>query len=78
MTSKTAMKIIGLGADKRTPPIALRWRPHEVGGAVKDIRVWRNNWTGDTFEILTVSQFNELSRFCKMFNIPLVDYTDED
>lgn len=56
------------------PPIALRWRPHDN----TNVRVWTNRWFGDQFEIISIASFNELSRFCKMFNIPLEDYTDED
>lgn len=53
---------------------SLRWRPHDTN----HVRVWKNSWFGDQFEILSIAQFNELSRFCKQFSILLVDYTDED
>lgn len=57
-------------------PLSLRWRPHD--SAMSAIRVWRNTWSGDQFEILNIAMFNQLSAFCKTFNIPLLDYTDED
>lgn len=58
------------------PPLMLRWRPHDSNS--HQIRVWRNDWHGDQFEILGISEFNQLSLFCKRFSIPLTDYTDED
>lgn len=68
-----ARKIAKIPLDKR---LELHWRPHD--SSATEIRVWRNNWFGDQFEVLSIAQFNMLSRFCTMFNIPLVDQTFDE
>lgn len=54
--------------------LELRWRSHDT----QHVRVWRSDWFGDQFEILGIAAFNELSRFAKMFGIPVIDYSNED
>lgn len=40
-------------------------------------RVWREDWGGDQFEILTTQEFNTLSGFCKRFAISLEEAEDD-
>jgi hypothetical protein len=57
-------------------PLSLRWRFDDSGG--QTFRVWRNNWRGDQFEVMGITAFNEISRVCKMFSIPFLNYNNED
>ena len=58
-------------ARRASIPFYLRW---EVETERHDtIKVWRNDWNKDQYEFLTISQFNQLSRFCKQFSIRLVE-----
>lgn len=52
----------------------LIYRDHESSGISK--RVWRENWSSDCFEILTMTQFLVLKGMCKMFNIILEEAED--
>lgn len=57
-----------------TPMLSLRWREHDTD----HVRVWRNDWFGDQFEVMSMAQFNNLSLMCRQFSIPLIDYSNED
>lgn len=59
---------------KVASPIELHWRPHDGDF----VRVWRSDWFGDQFEVMPIARFNELSRLCRTFSIPLVDDTGDD
>lgn len=61
----------------KTKSIALYYRPHEYGGEDRK-RVWRHDWAGDMFEILSTEQFAHLKELCKLFSIPLTEAFDED
>lgn len=56
------------------PPLCICWRPHEEGF----FRVWRNDWHGDVFEVMTTSQFESVRYVCARFNIQFFEATDED
>jgi len=54
------------------PKTQLFHHPHEYGGANR-IRVWRENWRDDVFEVLTQEEFTTLSKICIRFNISITD-----
>lgn len=54
----------------------LYWRDHVSSGDI--VRVWRNVWGGNMFELLSKADLEILEKFCKRFGIPLVKYNDED
>lgn len=64
---------------KHTQPIPLEWhyRPHETGGDQR-MRVWRNDWSGDQFEILTTKDFAKLQELAARLNIPLEQASEDD
>lgn len=54
-------------------PLSFEWRPHMAGV----VRVWRSDWFGDQFELMTEKDFANLRSVCKRFNIGL-SQIDED
>lgn len=40
-------------------------------------RVWRTNWSGDQFEVLSEKEFFMLQFFCRHFSIALREEIDE-
>lgn len=54
-------------------PLSFGWRPHMAGV----VRVWRSDWFGDQFELMTEKDFADLRRVCKRFSIVL-NQADED
>lgn len=55
--------------------LELYFRPHEYGG-LNRVRVWRNNWGGDQFEILSRAEFETLRAICMRFAIPMIEQED--
>lgn len=56
----------------------LFYRPHEYGVGHNRVRVWRTDWPGDCFEILSPKEFDCLTTVCQKFNISLLQADDED
>lgn len=54
-----------------TAPLELRWRWHN--GNITIRRVWRRDWIGDQFELISPVEFQTLERMCNKFAIRLVD-----
>lgn len=52
----------------------LHYRDHDSSGKTK--RVWRDDWSGDQFEVLKELSFEELKRFCSRFAIVLQEHDD--
>lgn len=47
-------------------------------GTLPRYRVWRDDWSGDQFEVLSAEDFNKLNNMCKRFSILLEEHFDED
>lgn len=56
-------------------PFGLSWRWHHEGA--KERRIWRNDWYGDQFEIMTDKAFGITQGVCQIFSIPLTQ-AEED
>lgn len=54
--------------------IEIHWRYHD--SSETRVRVWRNDWASDQFELITLEQFNEMERIFKRFSIPVVEQED--
>lgn len=64
----------------KSKPTEFRYRPHNYdgeGGNPTLMRVWRTDWFGDQFEILSIANFNLLSAFCRQFGIPIEPYEED-
>jgi hypothetical protein len=40
------------------------------------VRVWRESWRGDMFEVISKDEFEVLKYFCSLFNIHLIRKED--
>jgi hypothetical protein len=58
-------------------PFELKYRPHEYGPGHNRVRVWRTDWSGDCFEILSTQEFDQLTKVCQRFNISLLEADDD-
>ena len=47
----------------------LIWRSHEAEPDSFPRRIWRDDWFGDQFEVVTEAEFQEIERFCTRFSI---------
>ena len=54
----------------------LYWRYHT--SSRDQVRVWRENWIGDQFEIISKDEFEVLKHFASLFNIRLVRASEVD
>lgn len=54
-------------------PFGFEWRPH----LRTSYRVWRTDWAGDQFEIVTIAEFYVLEAMCKRFSILLKEAGDD-
>lgn len=46
------------------------WRDHRSSGDIK--RVWREDWPGDAFEIVTAEQFKEMEKTFIRFGFAVI------
>jgi hypothetical protein len=53
-------------------PFAFQWREHDGD----HVRVWRTDWFGDQFEVVTRDRFAEIESVCKQFAIRLTEADD--
>lgn len=51
------------------------WRWHD--SSETRVRVWRSDWFGDQFEILTAEQFAEAKRVFEKFSFPVLQAEDD-
>lgn len=42
------------------------------------IRIWRSDWSSDTFDTVDATTFARIEEVCRLLSIPLIDKTDED
>lgn len=56
--------------------MTLYWRYH--GSDRTSVRVWRENWVGDQFEVISKDEFTLLQHFCTLFNVHLVRAEDHE
>lgn len=49
--------------------LELHWRVHYSDS----VRIWRNDWASDQFEILALITFEQVKEVCSMFVIPLIE-----
>lgn len=55
--------------------MTLYWRYHN---GRDNVRVWRENWHGDQFEVLTKDEFTLLQHFGMLFNFHIVRMEDHE
>jgi hypothetical protein len=63
--------------EERRVVIQLQYRPHEYGPGHCRVRVWRTDWPGDCFEVLSHQEFDLLTKMCQRFNISLLEADDD-
>lgn len=56
----------------------LFYHEHEFGPAKPRMRVWRENWFSDQFEVLTAEEFEQLEKLCQRFTIRLTRNPEDD
>ena len=54
--------------------IRLAWRLHQDGR----VRVWRDDWFSDQFEILSPNEFDALQTICRRFSIIIQRAADDE
>ena len=59
----------------KSMPVVLLYRKDETTATV---RVGKNTWAGDQFEVLSNEEFAVLQKVCSQLTIPLQPYDDED
>lgn len=52
-----------------SPSVRFEYRAH--GGAETAWRVWRTDWGGDMFEVLTPDDFTAFVGFCEQFGLTI-------
>jgi len=62
-------------APSTSPEFVLIWRKDSTDKQ-QVFRVWRNDWGGDMFEVLTADEFDQLKHLCSRFSIRLIEIDD--
>ena len=55
------------------PPYQFHYRDTATG-----VRVWRGDWSGDQFEVLSRHEFDAVAAVLRRFGCPLRDHTGDD
>lgn len=58
----------------RAQPLELHYIVDEYHNCV---RVWRNDWPNDTFEMLAKVTFERVKEICTLFSIPLIEQMED-
>lgn len=62
---------------KKGRSIEFGYRPHEFGPGHCRVRVWRSDWPGDCFEVLSQQEFLQFRVFCDRFSLVLKEAEDD-
>lgn len=63
---------------QRSTQIYIYWRTHVSGPKGEEIvRVWRSDWQGDMFELMSKAKLNEIEKVFQTFGIRVIEADDD-